>query len=35
MDEVLTVLIAVGGFFLVIGFTADAIAGAALRRPEP
>jgi len=32
MDEVLQVLIAVGGFFIVIGFTADAIAGAAIRR---
>jgi hypothetical protein len=32
MEEVLQVLIAVGGLFIVIGFTADSIAGAAIRR---
>ncbi len=32
MDEVLQVLIAVGGFFVVIGFLADSIARAAIRR---
>ena len=32
MDDILTVLIAVGGFFIVLGFTADSIAQAAIRR---
>ena len=32
MDEVLQVFIAVGGFFVVIGFMADSIARAAIRR---
>lgn len=32
MDDVLTVLIAVGGFFVVIGFVADSISRAAIRR---
>jgi len=32
MEDVLQVLIAVGGLFLVIGFTADSIARAAVRR---
>ncbi len=32
MESILEVLIAVGGLFLVIGFTADAIARAAVRR---
>lgn len=32
MEEVLQVLIAVGGLFVVIGFTADSIARAAVRR---
>lgn len=32
MDDVLTVLIVVGGLFVLIGFTADAVAQAAVRR---
>lgn len=32
MEEILQVLIAVGGFFIVVGFMADAIARAAIRR---
>ena len=32
MEEVLQVLIAVGGLFVLMGFTADAVARAAIRR---